>query len=150
MWFLQKESTILCKVILKRDSGSVLWFCWTPHRLVAVDGVDTFHPDFALLFVAVENKIHEEDLLCCAQKGPWWEGNNEHVVSVYHSTREMNFMQFMEIWDFILLSSFLILLSSNILQIDFMSTGSFAQIHIITALIFISRTASLNLLLLVF
>lgn len=61
----------MCKVTLKRDSGSVLLLCWAPHMLVAVDGVDTFHPDFALLSVAVENQIHEEDLLCCAQKGPW-------------------------------------------------------------------------------
>lgn len=37
------------------DSGSLLLFWWTLHRLVAVGGVDIFHPDFALLFVAVEN-----------------------------------------------------------------------------------------------
>lgn len=132
-----------------KDRFWVLLFWWTPHRLVAVDGVDAFHPGLALLFVAVENQIHEEDPVWHAKKGPWWEGNNDHVVSVYLSTREMNSMWF-RIWDFILLSSFLILSLSNILQIDFTSTGSFGQIYLITALISISRTASLSLLLLVF
>lgn len=36
-----------------------------------MDGVDTFHPALAFLFVAVENQIREEDLVCHAQKGPW-------------------------------------------------------------------------------
>lgn len=53
------------------DSGSLLLFWWTLHRLVAVGGVDIFHPDFALLFVAVENWIHEEDLVSHVKKGPW-------------------------------------------------------------------------------
>lgn len=52
----------------KTDSGSVPLFLWTPHRLVAVDGVDTFHPGFGLLFVAVENQIQEEDLCVVPKK----------------------------------------------------------------------------------
>lgn len=140
-------NTISCKGMLKDiDSGSVPLFLWTPHRLVAVDGVDTFHPGFGLLFVAVENR-RRICVLCT--KRPWRKGNNDHVVSVYFGTREMSSLQF-RIWDFILFSSFLILSSSNIVQIDFMSTSSFAQIRVTTALTFMSRRASLSLLLLVF
>ena len=44
------------------DSAAVLLFWCTPHRLAAVDGVDVFCPDFDLLFLAIGNQIHEEDL----------------------------------------------------------------------------------------
>ena len=61
--FCRRKSQFHAEVCWKAiDSGAGLLFWWTPHRLAAVDGVDVFHPYFDLLFLAVGNQIHEEDL----------------------------------------------------------------------------------------
>lgn len=54
------------------ESGAILLFWWTPHRLAAVDDVDVFCPGFGLLFLAAGNQTHEEDL--CVVKDPGEKG----------------------------------------------------------------------------